>query len=116
MPKRHPASGLSQVQQLSVKRRQGGGLEFVACLGKGAVTGHALKTCVTGQAGEKRVQHQLLRLRALAEQSAHQTRQGQFALANKGGGLWASGQICKGGAVNELAQVGKDGDQFITRG
>jgi hypothetical protein len=93
MPKRHPASGLSQVQQLSIQGCQGGGLGFVACLGKGAVTGYALKTCVTGQAGEKGVQHQLLRLSALAKQSTHETRQGQFALANKGGGLGASGQI-----------------------
>jgi hypothetical protein len=85
-------------------------------LGKGAVTGHALKICVTGQAGEKRVKHQLLRLRALAEQSAHQTRQGQLALANKGGGLWASGQICKGGAVDELTQVGKERGQDVKRG
>ena len=115
MPKRHPASGLSQVQQLGIQGSQGGGLEFVACLGKGAITGHALKTCVTGQAGEKGIQHQLLRLRALAEQSAHKIRQGQFAMANKSCGLGASGQICKSGAVDELAQLSKDRGQVIKR-
>jgi hypothetical protein len=57
----------------------------------------------------------LLRLRALAEQSAHKTRQGQFSLANKGGGLWASGQICKSGAVDELAQLSKDRGQVVER-
>ncbi len=51
MPKRHPSADLIQVQQLSIQVSQGGGLEFVVCLGKGAVTGPALKTCVTDQAG-----------------------------------------------------------------